>query len=545
LLTFSDGSSVSVPSLNNDGSATMVTFAARSVTTLRFAVTSVSATTSNVGLAELEAYKPTVSAGAVTISGTPLAGSPLTASPGSWQPSDVSLSYQWRLDGTAIPGATTATYTPTLADVGHAVSVAVTGSKEGYVEASAVSAPATVAAPSPSVVAGLVSISGSPILESTLTASVGTWAPTDVALAYQWRRDSTPIVGATATSYQPTTADVGHTLSVAVTGTKDGYAPATSVSAETGVVQPKDAIAVGAPTIAGTAAVSGTLTVQPGSWTPSDVTLGYQWRRDSTPIVGATATSYQPTTADVGHTLTVAVTGTKEGFPSATAVSAATAAIQSSTSVLAYEAFVKASYKDFLGRVPSAGEVAFQATALSQGRVSKADYLSSLSKSDEWLSAIVTKMYADTLNRTPDAAGLAGWVSWLRSGRFTVAEVASRFYSSDEYYSLYAGNTTSSWVTLLYQKLLNRDPDPQGLQLWIDWTNDPRYGRDWVAYNFYQSEETRMRRVEAMYQALLFREPDQVGWPFWTARVLWTGDLTLAWEIANSEEYWDKAHVRY
>jgi len=44
---------------------------------------------------------------------------------------------------------------------------------------------------------------------------------------------------------------------------------------------------------------------------------------------------------------------------------------------------------------------------------------------------------------------------------------------------------------------------------------------------------------------LLNREPDTVGLPFWTARVLTTGDLALAWEIANSEEYWDKAHVRY
>jgi hypothetical protein len=27
--------------------------------------------------------------------------------------------------------------------------------------------------------------------------------------------------------------------------------------------------------------------------------------------------------------------------------------------------------------------------------------------------------------------------------------------------------------------------------------------------------------------------------------VLSTGDLQLAWEVANSDEYWDKAHTRY
>jgi hypothetical protein len=51
--------------------------------------------------------------------------------------------------------------------------------------------------------------------------------------------------------------------------------------------------------------------------------------------------------------------------------------------------------------------------------------------------------------------------------------------------------------------------------------------------------------VEVIFQTLLFREPDSVGWPFWTARVLTTGDLQLAWEVANSIEYWDKAQTRY
>lgn len=56
VLTFSDGSSVLVPALANDGSVTVVEFAARSVTSLRFTVSSVSGSTENVGLAEIEVY---------------------------------------------------------------------------------------------------------------------------------------------------------------------------------------------------------------------------------------------------------------------------------------------------------------------------------------------------------------------------------------------------------------------------------------------------------------------------------------------------------
>ncbi|HEY3407421.1 MAG TPA: PKD domain-containing protein [Propionicimonas sp.] len=55
-LTFSNGSSVPVGALNNDGSAVTVSFSSRSVTWVRLTVDSVRAGTSNVGLAEIEAW---------------------------------------------------------------------------------------------------------------------------------------------------------------------------------------------------------------------------------------------------------------------------------------------------------------------------------------------------------------------------------------------------------------------------------------------------------------------------------------------------------
>ena len=55
-LTFSDGTTVAVPALDNAGKATTVNFAARSTTSLRLTVTTVSGTTKNIGLAELQAY---------------------------------------------------------------------------------------------------------------------------------------------------------------------------------------------------------------------------------------------------------------------------------------------------------------------------------------------------------------------------------------------------------------------------------------------------------------------------------------------------------
>lgn len=64
-LRFSDGSTVAVGALPADGSAKIVTFPARRVTAMRFTVGSVSASTTAVGLAELQAFTTNVAPQAV------------------------------------------------------------------------------------------------------------------------------------------------------------------------------------------------------------------------------------------------------------------------------------------------------------------------------------------------------------------------------------------------------------------------------------------------------------------------------------------------
>jgi len=55
-IQFSDGTSITVGPLNNDGSAVTLTFPSKTITSLQFNVTSVSSTTKNVGLAEIQVY---------------------------------------------------------------------------------------------------------------------------------------------------------------------------------------------------------------------------------------------------------------------------------------------------------------------------------------------------------------------------------------------------------------------------------------------------------------------------------------------------------
>jgi uncharacterized repeat protein (TIGR02543 family) len=55
-ITFSDGSSIVIGPLNNDGTATTYTFSARVITGLRMTVTGVGSGTANIGLSEMQVY---------------------------------------------------------------------------------------------------------------------------------------------------------------------------------------------------------------------------------------------------------------------------------------------------------------------------------------------------------------------------------------------------------------------------------------------------------------------------------------------------------
>lgn len=163
----------------------------------------------------------------VAISGTPTVKSTLTASPGTWGPSPVTLRYQWLRDGVAISGATGKTRTLVTADAGHEISVRVTGSKSGYTSVTRTSAPVDAkygftSAPTPAV-------SGSVAAGRTLTAAIGTWAPTP-KLAYQWRVDGAVVAGATAATWKVPEWAAGRTITVTVTATRSGYLTVTRTS---------------------------------------------------------------------------------------------------------------------------------------------------------------------------------------------------------------------------------------------------------------------------------------------------------------------------
>ncbi|MFO6452101.1 MULTISPECIES: M1 family aminopeptidase [unclassified Aeromicrobium] len=154
-------------------------------------------------------------------------------------------------------------------------------------------------------------VSGTGRVGTVLTASAGTW-PAGTALTYQWSVGGAPVAGATGSTYRLAPKDVGRVVTVAVTGTKAGWAPVTKVSKALKVA-PGLLTRTPRPFQSGLPKVGRTLKVNPGRW-DSGVTLSYRWYRGSKAIKGATKKSYKLTKADRGQRIRVKVTARKTGY---------------------------------------------------------------------------------------------------------------------------------------------------------------------------------------------------------------------------------------
>lgn len=167
-----------------------------------------------------------------TIAGTPTVGQKLTARPGTWT-AGARLTYQWYIDGVAVPRATGAVFAIPSAAARKTITVVVRGTRAGYATIAQRSRPTAairgvLAAPTPR-------ISGSAIVGSRLSAVPGTWT-SGTRVTYQWYLNGRPISRATGSTLVVTAAMAKARISVKVTGTKSGYLTAARVSAKTAAV---------------------------------------------------------------------------------------------------------------------------------------------------------------------------------------------------------------------------------------------------------------------------------------------------------------------
>jgi hypothetical protein len=179
------------------------------------------ATSDPLNVVALQTFKATK---APTVVGNAAVGATLTASNPTWSISGVSVSFQWLRGGVAINNAKSKSYKLTAADKGKSIAVRVTGSANGYSNATTTSA---------AIIWNnvLPKVTGKAKVGQTLKSSTGTWSTSGVRATYQWTRNGATIKGATKSSYKLTKTDKGKKVGVKVTVTKSGYRTATAISA--------------------------------------------------------------------------------------------------------------------------------------------------------------------------------------------------------------------------------------------------------------------------------------------------------------------------
>jgi hypothetical protein len=200
-------------------------------------------------------------------------------------------------------------------------------------------------------------------------------------------------------------------------------------------------------------------------------------------------------------------------------------------------------YQNVLGRQPSATEVSNWNTAISAGQMTDSQVAQTFLDSSERLSPIINNYYEQYLGRQADQAGLNYWISvWQANGG--PEQVQAGIIGSPEYYAtagkLYPSlSPDAAWVTALYNNLLGRAPDPQGLSYWVNYiqTNS----RQSVVLGFVTSSEYRLSLINGWFEEYLSRPADPSGAQYWLGQMeqgLTQDEMQVA--LLTSDEFVNK-----
>ncbi|MFT7597687.1 MAG: hypothetical protein ACI8TP_000607 [Acidimicrobiales bacterium] len=85
---------------------------------------------------------------------------------------------------------------------------------------------------------------------------------------------------------------------------------------------------------------------------------------------------------------------------------------------------------------------------------------------DEYSDA-VARLYVAAFGRTPEADGFNFWLLEYSTARWTLSRMADFFVASAEFEARYGAVDDEGFVTQLYENVLGRQPDANGLAFWV------------------------------------------------------------------------------
>lgn len=103
------------------------------------------------------------------------------------------------------------------------------------------------------------------------------------------------------------------------------------------------------------------------------------------------------------------------------------------------------------------------------------------------MTKFVTRAYRLILGRVPDKAGLNAWVTQLSTGKNSGADIIRGFIESREFIDKKLSD--DDYIVVLYKAVLNREPDNDGKQEWLDVMHGEGASRLSVLKGFIESAE--------------------------------------------------------
>ena len=187
-----------------------------------------------------------------------------------------------------------------------------------------------------------------------------------------------------------------------------------------------------------------------------------------------------------------------------------------------------------LRRDPDQFTVNSDATALTDGSVTRAELAEPVWESAEHRGLQVDRYYEVILNRPADPDGRLNWVKHMMNG-MTEDQILTAFITSWEYHLQHPSDT--NFVKGLYEDILGRQADSAGLVAWetaLDQYPTPETqiplpgggtigaipgGAAPLANAFLNSHERNANIVAAVYETYLGRSADEDGREFWATQL--------------------------
>ncbi|HQU45430.1 MAG TPA: DUF4214 domain-containing protein, partial [Pirellulales bacterium] len=217
-------------------------------------------------------------------------------------------------------------------------------------------------------------------------------------------------------------------------------------------------------------------------------------------------------------------------------------ATQTVTVLSQHAAVVWKFYESVLNRVPDPAGLQYWTGYFNNGG-NTGDMAFGFFESDELLDKVLGNYYEQYLLRPLDANGLTYWKGvWHATGG--PEQIKAGFADSGEFYNS-AGATPQSWLTALYQRILNRTPDPAGEGFWMNYYQqqtaagvDAGTIRYDIALGFFDSPEGFGNDVTGWFQEYLFRAPTDTEKAHYASQMqAGATDRTIEQEITNLPEY--------